>query len=105
MGPQHHCCGVLWLSGVGYHNVVASMGPQHHCCGVIIESKSPAMWHVASMGPQHHCCGVRNGRDGITQNIMLQWGRNITVAECALVYMDSFWLLVLQWGRNITVAE
>ena len=35
----------------------------------------------------------------------LQWGRNITVAECntsGLAYMVTS---PLQWGRNITVAE
>ena len=34
------------------------------------------------MGPQHHCCGVIGSCTELEQGRGLQWGRNITVAEC-----------------------
>ena len=43
------------------------------------------------------------GQTALSQ--MLQWGRNITVAECQILVMDTIPEIQLQWGRNITVAE
>ena len=64
--------------------IAASMGPQHHCCGVIRLRFSVGLKPIASMGPQHHCCGVK---PAVTRTVLrnrLQWGRNITVAECSI---------------------
>ena len=36
---------------------------------------------------------------------MLQWGRNLTVAEGAKVGRRQLAEIKLQWGRNLTVAE
>ena len=36
---------------------------------------------------------------------MLQWGRNLTVAEGEGKDNLDHLILVLQWGRNLTVAE
>ena len=35
----------------------------------------------------------------------LQWGRNLTVAEGADDLLGTFTMKSLQWGRNLTVAE
>ena len=58
------------------------------------------------MGPQHHCCGMY-APEGIFMNQrLLQWGRNITAAECmSLADQLADNILTLQWGRNITAAE
>ena len=37
--------------------------------------------------------------------IMLQWGRNLTVAEGVGLNVSDEFLPRLQWGRNLTVAE
>ena len=39
------------------------------------------------------------------QENLLQWGRNLTVAEGLLHITWSKHVLLLQWGRNLTVAE
>ena len=36
---------------------------------------------------------------------ILQWGRNMFVAECILITIGLFGLFHLQWGRNMFVAE
>ena len=57
------------------------------------------------MGPQLDSCG-RTGRDGkTTATNVLQWGRNLTVAEGAKTWMRKYLASLLQWGRNLTVAE
>ena len=36
---------------------------------------------------------------------VLQWGRNLTVAEGAVSSAGDVEEIMLQWGRNLTVAE
>ena len=59
----------------------------------------------ASMGPQLDSCGRPGGFDPHGPYMVLQWGRNLTVAEgpYSVTWMMS--IVELQWGRNLTVAE
>ena len=43
--------------------------------------------------------------DSVVVTAMLQWGRNLTVAEGVELGMDGDNMVLLQWGRNLTVAE
>ena len=36
---------------------------------------------------------------------ILQWGRNMFVAECHEIHKAYFGRVLLQWGRNMFVAE
>ena len=59
------------------------------------------------MGPQLDSCGRSDcSFDRLASSALLQWGRNLTVAEGMNV---RDWIAEnnppLQWGRNLTVAE
>ena len=107
MGPQHHCCGMLMNFSTSVQwSLSASMGPQHHCCGMsntslrvrrrphrfngaatsllrnAVEIAVALQLGTASMGPQHHCCGMTETAIQEIPVVLLQWGRNITAAEC-----------------------
>ena len=59
-----------------------------------------------SMGPQHESCGKRALSSGPgPRAAALQWGRNMRVAESALVPARTTCRRCLQWGRNMRVAE
>ena len=58
------------------------------------------------MGPQLDSCG-RACRPPLSAcpSFVLQWGRNLTVAEGLSTLKSGFDEIKLQWGRNLTVAE
>ena len=57
------------------------------------------------MGPQLDSCGRYDKDVAVIAKPLLQWGRNLTVAEgvANAVYVQT--ARRLQWGRNLTVAE
>ena len=58
------------------------------------------------MGPQLDSCGRANRRPfPLFSRAVLQWGRNLTVAEGIMNAAIKRALSKLQWGRNLTVAE
>ena len=58
------------------------------------------------MGPQHVRCGMVPAPAGIyVYPAVLQWGRNMFVAECGQFTELEFETTHLQWGRNMFVAE
>ena len=60
----------------------------------------------ASMGPQLDSCGRRHAGAANRLNTgLLQWGRNLTVAEGDAEATEATEAETLQWGRNLTVAE
>ena len=107
----------------------ASMGPQPFGCGR--RGGGHRRKHaiaLASMGPQPFGCGRVHGAARPGVNLLLQWGRNLSVAEglrrrrgfdgnAASMGPQPFgcgrssggstaspWM-GLQWGRNLSVAE
>ena len=57
------------------------------------------------MGPQHDSCGRVEVDTVAVADDMLQWGRNMIVAEGFVLGICATLYLVLQWGRNMIVAE
>ena len=57
------------------------------------------------MGPQLDSCGRLRDLYGDEPQGVLQWGRNLTVAEGLPPSMPDMKKTTLQWGRNLTVAE
>ena len=58
------------------------------------------------MGPQLDSCGrLREQGHRDERGLMLQWGRNLTVAEGTPAAPGYALRSLLQWGRNLTVAE
>ena len=57
------------------------------------------------MGPRPHGRGRRltNGRTHVAE--VLQWGRALTGAEGAILFLIVFGIMLLQWGRALTGAE
>ncbi len=133
MGPRHRCRGSLAvrdLLGLGFR---ASMGPRHRCRGSsprCVQFPKHNYGNVASMGPRHRCRGsgergVERGGDNVgfngaatslsrivicstevaVSNVVLQWGRDIAVADRASLSHTSIVALELQWGRDIAVAD
>ena len=81
MGPQLDSCGRQVVCAAIAGAASASMGPQLDSCGRCRRCPCQGRVHVASMGPQLDSCGrfpLGGRRDG---RVMLQWGRNLTVAE------------------------
>ena len=60
---------------------IASMGPQPFGCGRDVARVAPFHAKFASMGPQPFGCGRRNGEAAPRLPPLLQWGRNLSVAE------------------------
>ena len=58
------------------------MGPQLVRCGMQQPTRPQLTIQPASMGPQLVRCGMLGCAGGTVHNIMLQWGRNLFVAEC-----------------------
>ena len=128
MGPQHDSCGRLNMPADelvaqylqwGRNMIVAegsetkgprtrpspSMGPQHDSCG-----RAPVLdllRHVVgpSMGPQHDSCGRYLQVLRAASQSLLQWGRNMIVAEGRRSCWSFSGRVPLQWGRNMIVAE
>ena len=59
----------------------------------------------ASMGPQLVRCGMPNASGVKIGDTVLQWGRNLFVAECYTGAQNRTHVWMLQWGRNLFVAE
>ena len=106
------------------------MGPQLDSCGRLRHLRALPTHPPASMGPQLDSCGRSASQMSIHSRHLLQWGRNLTVAEGSRQkisppqprgasmgpQLDSCGRggagggrrpcsLSLQWGRNLTVAE
>ena len=81
MGPQPFGCGRQRPRSRLQGHERASMGPQPFGCGrlsLLVLRARPAL---ASMGPQPFGCG-RSARSSVILRLdMLQWGRNLSVAE------------------------
>ena len=81
MGPQLDSCGRLDPDGHQLFLRTASMGPQLDSCG---RGRAVCVVRVpnhASMGPQLDSCGRGVPCQKGGASAMLQWGRNLTVAE------------------------
>ena len=59
----------------------ASMGPQLDSCGRVADLQYARAPNTASMGPQLDSCGRGKRPPGGSYGSLLQWGRNLTVAE------------------------
>ena len=57
------------------------------------------------MGPQHDSCGRALVVALARVHLLLQWGRNMIVAEGSRPVTFPIRLAALQWGRNMIVAE
>ena len=83
MGPQLDSCGRQDgrppPQQAGYH---ASMGPQLDSCGRQFRVGYHKRLYQASMGPQLDSCGRCRIHQAVCNQIrLLQWGRNLIVAE------------------------
>ena len=106
MGPQLVRCGMSELMQIIHGLTVASMGPQLVRCGMSELTQIIHGLTVASMGPQLVRCGMEYILWGLCVFItVLQWGRNLFVAECASGRRVAASSYSLQWGRNLFVAE
>ena len=84
----------------------ASMGPQPFGCGRPDRVQPPLPPPPASMGPQPFGCGrIRLAPQAHEKVPMLQWGRNLSVAEGVGRKPKVLKDVELQWGRNLSVAE
>ena len=82
MGPQLDSCGRYRNELEFIWGILASMGPQLDSCGRRRRDRRRAERHGASMGPQLDSCGRFFAAVGQAwEASMLQWGRNLTVAE------------------------
>ena len=81
------------------------MGPQLDSCGRPNRVHRDVSAKPASMGPQLDSCGRYLNGNGNGLHRLLQWGRNLTVAEGGLPQFADPAPPWLQWGRNLTVAE
>ena|SRR5579885_1129683 len=91
-----------WFAG----DPVALMGPHSIECGMWNYSWKIIFRSPASMGPHSIECGMLHLTEPAPgEEILLQWGRTLSSAEClsALVAMQP--ALSLQWGRTLSSAE
>ena len=123
----------LRKAGSPYHDrrhIGPSMGPQLVRCGKRLPQTGHDRPRLPSMGPQLVRCGKSLLPPHSSQFVILQWGRNLFVAErchiragarrkhptfngaatCSLrkatIIAGNGWkVYVLQWGRNLFVAE
>ena len=69
---------------------VPSMGPQHVRCGMLTAAAHGSRKYHPSMGPQHVRCGMPIIRPGpFALFLILQWGRNMFVAEWWRPFMET----------------
>ena len=59
----------------------------------------------ASMGPRPFGRGMRAGIRSAKGRPLLQWGRDLSVAECRFPSRGGRSWGMLQWGRDLSVAE
>ena len=90
----------------GSKPAVPSMGPQHVRCGMNARNARAHQEIVPSMGPQHVRCGMLLTVDVFSPSYTTFNG----AATCSLRNVLSpttyhAWCTVLQWGRNMFVAE
>ena len=81
------------------------MGPQLDSCGRILAQGRFLLGLEASMGPQLDSCGRPMERKVRPWRDVLQWGRNLIVAEGSRIKTRIKTSPKLQWGRNLIVAE
>ena len=85
MGPQLVRCGKRHPRPGQAQRAWASMGPQLVRCGKILKPTGSLILNIASMGPQLVRCGKDGGGAADADDVpLLQWGRNLFVAERAL---------------------
>ena len=71
-----------WVEGFGFAALAqASMGPQLVRCGKLNHSLTTTYRPWASMGPQLVRCGKGPSDFDLSHRSLLQWGRNLFVAE------------------------
>ena len=107
MGPQLVRCG-KYKKPVRYKDgkTGASMGPQLVRCGKSRSSMMNEAIRQASMGPQLVRCGkLVDACKALEEACLLQWGRNLFVAERRGSPSRLWAARPLQWGRNLFVAE
>ena len=81
------------------------MEPQLEGCGKSNERQALHVRPQASMEPQLEGCGKFRGMCGRDHASVLQWSRNLRVAESSCQRRFSAALHALQWSRNLRVAE
>ena len=82
MGPQLDSCGRNDDDQAPGPRSRASMGPQLDSCGRVEVRFVELSLETASMGPQLDSCGRRPAGEALPlAKALLQWGRNLTVAE------------------------
>ena len=81
------------------------MGPQPFGCGRLVSKSTPDTDEMLQWGRNLSVAEgiVRRAQGNIP--VLLQWGRNLSVAEGCLLPSWSARLPKLQWGRNLSVAE
>ena len=92
-------------AGLAVGRAGTSMGPQLDSCGRHLLHVGPPMAPGTSMGPQLDSCGRLPIFHHGLPHFLLQWGRNLTVAEGSAFLFPLGVGVELQWGRNLTVAE
>ena len=106
MGPQLVRCGMDFRLESLHGPCLPSMGPQLVRCGMHAGIRDGSHAKVPSMGPQLVRCGMQSRiLQGIPGADLLQWGRNLFVAECHALSFRLMGRTFLQWGRNLFVAE
>ena len=105
MGPQPFGCGRAPRAMARAWGAPASMGPQPFGCGRGRGRGGYQGRALASMGPQPFGCGRTARPCTRPPNLLLQWGRNLSVAEGKVFLRGTEGSLGLQWGRNLSVAE
>ena len=106
MEPQLEGCGKRQARARLRLPYPASMEPQLEGCGKL--GHAPAPPHAAppaSMEPQLEGCGKDQIHTMMHEEQMLQWSRNLRVAESSSRLANSCAYLTLQWSRNLRVAE
>ena len=83
MGPRPFGRGMIWNPDAASSDEIASMGPRPFGRGMfkVQAVNKSALW--ASMGPRPFGRGMRQPFRLRVSSIRLQWGRDLSVAECA----------------------
>ena len=83
----------------------ASMGPRPFGRGMRRRSLDARGVVAASMGPRPFGRGMPLARTWRVERSVLQWGRDLSVAEWSIMLSIGVAILRLQWGRDLSVAE
>ena len=106
MGPQHVRCGMKALKTGDYLFYDPSMGPQHVRCGM-----PPSLYAVQLGTESFNgaaTCSLRNAclaRPSALHNHTFNGAATCSLRNVNLAPRDANPVLVLQWGRNMFVAE